>query len=324
VDTSTHVLTGVGLAGLSLLDPTVSSHPELLASMLFCTILGSNAPDIDFIYRFKGNNVYLQKHRGMSHSLYSQLLLALTIAVIAAIGNGGKYFLTFLMWTLLAVILHVIFDICNIYGTQAFRPFTQKWFALNLLPIIDPFISALHVGGIIFWFAGFSPRIIFLFVYIIILIYIFLRYLSQLRVKKVLLRLRESGVSYTLLPTSSLYRWGIVASFQHHYKLGKYEFNRITWSKVLMKASDYNEIIASSKKHVFVNYLRMHTDYLHAKVLKIKDGYVVQWFDLRYQSKFDEPFVLIVKLDEELNLIHCEVKRGLIAVPEKIEAVEKL
>lgn len=42
-------MTGVGLAGLSFLDPTMANHPELLSSMLFCTIVGSNAPDINII-----------------------------------------------------------------------------------------------------------------------------------------------------------------------------------------------------------------------------------------------------------------------------------
>ncbi|KAA9023981.1 metal-dependent hydrolase [Niallia endozanthoxylica] len=317
MDTSTHVLTGVGLAGLSYLDPTISSHPELLIPMLFCTILGSNAPDIDYIYKYKGNDVYLQKHRGMSHSLYAQGFLSLVIAGIATMANGGQFFSTFLIWTLLAMILHVLFDICNIYGTQAFRPFTQKWLALNLLTIIDPFITALHLGGIIFWFAGYSSGMVFLIVYVTTLLYLLIRYMIQIRVKKALLLFRESGVTYTLLPTFSLNRWKIVASFKHHYKLGKYENNRITWSKVLMKASEHNEIIAASRKHIFIDYLRMHTDYLHAKVKTYTDGYEVQWFDLRYQSKFDEPFVAVVKLDTQLNLIQCEVKRGFMAVPEK-------
>lgn len=316
MDTSTHVLTGVGLAGLSFLDPTIASYPELLPAIFFCTITGSNAPDVDIVYKYKGNHIDLQKHRGMSHSLYAQMLLTIMIAGVATIGNGGLFYWTFFMWTLLAVCLHVFFDILNIYGTQAFRPFTQKWFALNLLPIFDPFITALHIGGILFWLTGFPPGTIFLLVYITIFIYIMLRYMLQRNAKKELLLLQESGVNYTLLPTSSMIRWGIVASFQHHYKLGKYENNRIVWSKVLMKTSEKNEIIAASIKHEFIDFLRKHTNYLHAKVINQKDGYEVLWFDLRYQSKIDEPFVAIVKLDKKLNLIHCKVKRGFISAPE--------
>ncbi len=317
MDTSTHVITGVGLAGLSFLDPTIASHPELLTSMLFCTIVGSNAPDVDFLYKYIGNDLYVQKHRGFSHSLFAQGFLAVVIASIATLSNGGFYFTTFFIWTLLAVLIHVLFDICNIYGTQAFRPLSNRWYALNILPIFDPFIMLLYIIGIIFWILGFSPAVTFTIIFTTIVIYIGIRYVVHYMVLKQLIQQSEPTVKFTLIPTFRLNHWGVIASNNHQYKLGKYENNLVSWSKVLMKASEKNQIIGASRKNDFVQFLMLHSAYLHAKIIAQNDGYEVHWFDLRYQSKIDEPFIAIIKLDKKLNLVASDVKRGLISAPER-------
>lgn len=317
MDTATHVMSGVGLAGLSFLDPTMANHPELLSSMLFCTIVGSNAPDIDIIHKYKGNDIYVQKHRGVSHSIPAQGILISSIAGVATMVHGGLYFSTFLFWTFLAVLLHVLFDICNIYGTQALRPWNHKWIALNILPIFDPFIMFLHILGTALWMIGFPPGIIFSYVYLLIVIYILFRYVKLQSIKRQLLSQHDTEVSYTLIPMLRMNHWRIIASFNHEYKLGKYENSRIIWSKVLMKADEKNKIIRASKEHTFVHFLKKQTDCLHAKVIENKDGYEVHWYDLRYQSKIDDPYVAIIKLDQKLNFIQSEVKRGFISVAGK-------
>jgi inner membrane protein len=311
-------MTGVGLAGVSFLDPTMAHHPELLSSMLFCTIVGSNAPDMDIIHKYKGNDIYLQKHRGYSHSILAQGFLVLCIAGGATIVNGGLYFSTLLFWTFLAILLHVLLDICNIYGTQALRPWNHKWVALNILPIFDPFIMFLHLLGTVFWFVGFSPGIVFSSIYILILLYILLRYVIQRKIKRQLLSQSDSEGAYTLIPMMRLKQWGVIASFHDQYKLGKYEDGRIIWSKILMKADEKNKIISASKQHTFVHFLKKHSNCLHAKVFEKMDGYEVHWYDLRYQSKMDEPFVAIIKLDRKLNFVQSEVKRGFLSATEKV------
>lgn len=316
MDTSTHVITGVGLAGLSHLDPTVANHPELLSSILFCTVIGSNAPDLDFLYKYKGNEIYVQKHRGMSHSLYSQIMLSAAIASLACTWNNGMFFLTFFMWSFLAVLLHVLFDICNIYGTQAFRPWNSKWIALSVLPIFDPFIMIVHLLGIGLWLLGIPSGHLFLSLYILIILYIFYRYYIYIKVLRRVASVVKEGVDILLIPTLRLNNWGIIASDIDHYKLGRFENKRITWTKVLDKVCEKNEVIRASRDHWFVDYLLDHSSYLHAKIVIQPNGYEVHWYDLRYQSKIDEPFIAIVTLDSKLNLVNSKVKRGLIAAPE--------
>ena len=51
MDTGTHVVMGVGLAGLATLDPVVANDPVLFGSVFVGTMLGSQAPDFDTILK---------------------------------------------------------------------------------------------------------------------------------------------------------------------------------------------------------------------------------------------------------------------------------
>jgi inner membrane protein len=318
MDTTTHVTIGIGLAGLSFFDPTVAGNPELTMGILACTIIGSNAPDIDCLYKLKGNETYVQHHRGLSHSLPVIMLLATIIATIMTLFYSGSYFFTFFTWSLVAVVLHVIVDICNIYGTQALRPFTKKWLALNVLPIFDPTIMILHIVGFIAWAIGFPQALTFAFIYLLISCYVLLRIVKARNIVNALKHNSKNGETYTLIPTFSLNSWTVIASGEENYRLGKYEKETINWLKTIEKTSDENQIIKAAKQNHFIHHLLQYSPYLHAKIVKIKEGYEVHWFDLRYQSRIDEPFVAIIYLDQQLNLIKSYVKRGLISVPEKI------
>ena len=60
-------------------------------------------------------------------------------------------------WTFLAVFLHVFVDIFNSYGTQALRPFSNKWVAIGVINTFDPIIFILHAIALIIWGMGANP-----------------------------------------------------------------------------------------------------------------------------------------------------------------------
>lgn len=100
MDTLSHITTGIGLAGLAFLDPTIANQPELFPAILTCTILGSNAPDIDFLLKLKGNETYVNNHRGLSplypsyffgHSLLLLFAHYSLIALILFLSSYGLY-----------------------------------------------------------------------------------------------------------------------------------------------------------------------------------------------------------------------------------------
>ena len=79
MDTGTHLVFGLGLAGLAMTDPVVASNPPLFGAVLAGTIIGSQAPDLDGLLRLKSNALYIRNHRGISHSLPAVLIWTVLI-----------------------------------------------------------------------------------------------------------------------------------------------------------------------------------------------------------------------------------------------------
>lgn len=165
MDTGTHIVMGIALGGLATLDPVVASDPATTTGVIIATIIGSQIPDIDTVLKLRNNAVYIRNHRGVTHSIPAVLLWPLLIlAVMYPLFPEANLFHLWL-WTFIAVFLHVFVDIFNAYGTQALRPFTNKWVALGIINTFDPIIFSMHIAAILFWVFG-SGSWIYLFNFI--------------------------------------------------------------------------------------------------------------------------------------------------------------
>jgi len=151
MDSGTHLVFGLGLGGLALTDPVISSHPYGPVAVLIGTVLGSQAPDADTVLRFKSNADYIRNHRGLSHSLPALACWAALLTLILSLAFRTVPWTHLLLWILIAVLVHVATDLFNSYGTQAFRPFTRKWIAWNVIHIFDPAIFLSHLAAILLW-----------------------------------------------------------------------------------------------------------------------------------------------------------------------------
>lgn len=302
MDTGTHIAMGFGLAGLAYLDPAVAAQPELASAVLFGTLIGSHAPDFDTVLKFRGNATYIRNHRGRSHSIPAVLLWAGFISGGIYAFFPGVSYLHLLLWTLLAVIVHVSIDLFNSYGTQAARPFSKKWISFNILNIFDPFIMMIHLLGFMFWLSGFHPGHVFSAVYAVMITYIIQRAMTYRKlVELVKADLGEEG-HYILLPTIRWKRWGVVAETATASYVGELRNKRVIWHDTFYKKEE-NEVIAKAKQDDKVQAFLSFTRYPHVYTKKREFGYEVRWIDLRYRTKTHYAFVAIVYLNEQLNII---------------------
>jgi membrane-bound metal-dependent hydrolase YbcI (DUF457 family) len=151
LDNITHTLAGLTLvrAGLG------RRAPGALAAM----IIASNAPDLDIVSAITGGAVpYLEAHRGPTHGVLGVLLLAIATAVVVAvalrIGPGmmdpdRRGSLKSLAGIALAgASLHVLMDLPTSYGTRILSPFSDTWFAVDWLPIVDIYLWGLLIAGV--------------------------------------------------------------------------------------------------------------------------------------------------------------------------------
>jgi len=149
MDNITHTLTGIALSQTGL------NRKTRFATLAL--ILASNAPDVDIVTRLHGSAAYLEYHRGITHSLVglAGLAFALTAFIYfpcrqlkpkpsAPALSGG--------WLLLVVSLgllgHLLLDFTNAYGVRPFMPFSGRWYAWDIMPILDPLLLLVLAAGL--------------------------------------------------------------------------------------------------------------------------------------------------------------------------------
>ncbi|KAA2295302.1 metal-dependent hydrolase, partial [Clostridioides difficile] len=96
-------------------------------------------------------------------------------------------------WTAVAVGVHVFTDLFNTYGTQAARPFTERWIAWNIIHIFDPFLFTTHVIAILLWaFDLISPAPLFVTLYSLTGLYYIWRTIARAQAVRKVRRLDNS------------------------------------------------------------------------------------------------------------------------------------
>ncbi len=149
MDNLTHTLTGIAIGQAGLKRKTRFAFWAL--------IIGSNLPDIDIITAAGGQSNYLKVHRGMTHSLLGITLLAIILAASIFVpgrrASPGKNappislkWIFLLGW--IAMACHVLMDYTNSYGIRPFLPFSGRWIALDIMPIVGPYVLLLLIAGL--------------------------------------------------------------------------------------------------------------------------------------------------------------------------------
>ncbi|MBB6632735.1 metal-dependent hydrolase [Cohnella thailandensis] len=310
MDSGTHLVFGLGLGGLALTDPVIASHPYGPIAVLIGTVLGSQAPDIDTLLRFKSNADYIKNHRGLSHSIPAVLGWAVLITLALAVVFPDVSWLHLGAWVLLAVVVHVVTDLFNSYGTQAARPVSKRWIAWNIIHIFDPFIFLSHLAAIVLWATGWAePRAIFPVLYGILAVYYGWRTWVHHRIESKLQGKDEQhrpGDRYFLLPTLSLHRWNVIRESKDcKFGIGEYENGKLIWLETTSCAQ--HPAIEASKTNKDVQSFLALTPFPCGQVTSHSWGYEVRWLDIRYRHRRQYPFVAVVMMDRNYEALQSYV-----------------
>ncbi len=304
MDTGTHLVIGLGLAGLAYIDPVVASNSQLATAVLIGTVLGQQAPDFDTIMRVKGSAAYIKNHRGMSHSLPAIAIWTILITITLQLFFTGLPLFHLGLWVLISVAVHVFSDMFNAYGTQALRPFTKKWIAWNIIHIFDPVVFASHIIAILIWATKLAePGVIFPILYSLLIVYYVIRTLQHAKWEHRLPSLDKTfveGERYMLIPTIHFLRWNVVKQkLDHNYALGELRSGWLHW--VDNTRSDQHSAVEASRSHPNVQAFLSFTSTVCAEVRHHSWGSEVQWTDVRYRHRKNYPFVAVVLMDHDLN-----------------------
>lgn len=306
LDSGTHLVMGVALGGLALVDPVVANHSMTFGAVMAGTILGSQAPDVDTILKLRNNAVYIRHHRGITHSIPAVLLWPIGITVVLSLIFQEANVLHLWLWTFLAVFLHVFVDIFNAYGTQALRPFSRKWVALGVINTFDPIIFGIHCIGILLWVFNFDPVRTFTIMYLIIIAYYIVRFALQSAVKRAVINTIQDEDFVIVAPTMRFFNWRIAAKSKTHYYVGtaygrtiniydKFEIHPIPKTPIVDKAMEDVNLQA------FVSFSPIY----RWEISEVDNGLTeVRLIDLRYRSNDRYPFVAVAHIDENLNIVN--------------------
>lgn len=304
MDTGTHLVLGLGLAGLATIDPVIAADGTAMTAVLIGTVVGQQAPDFDGLFRLKSNAAYIRNHRGASHSLPAVALWTLLITAALALVFRGMPVLHVGFWVFVAVALHVFSDCFNTYGTQAARPITSRWISWNIIHIFDPFLFVTHLIAILMWSLQLAkPQLIFPWLYAVIIVYYVWRTWNHWRLEKHLpiqdTTYRE-GDRYFLIPTVQWHMWNVVKRRRDgSYASGELKNGELRWIDETRCA--VHPAVDVSKTQPDIAAFLYFSSFACAEVRAHRWGYEVRWFDVRYRHRKQYPFVAVQLLDLELQ-----------------------
>lgn len=295
---------GIAIGGLATLDPVVADTAVNTQSVLAAAIIGSQIPDIDTFLKLRNNAVYIRNHRGITHSIPAVLLWPVLVTALVTMFYPDSNMLHLWLWSFLAVFLHVFVDIFNAYGTQALRPFSAKWVALGTINTFDPIIFGLHVIGIILWICGTPPGPTFLCMYVIIIFYYILRYIMQQTVRSAVLKTITDADEIIIAPTMRFNQWRLAVISDDCFYVGRAFKRSITiFDKFQRVPVPETPLIKAAKNDRNISAFLSFSPIYRWEIVEYDDYFEVRFIDLRYRSNGHYPFVAIVQLDLDLEII---------------------
>ena len=304
MDTGTHVVMGIALGGLATLDPMVASNHATETSVLIAVIAGSQIPDIDTVLKLRNNAIYIRNHRGVTHSIPAVLLWPLFILAFVYPFFPDAHLLHLWAWTFAAVFIHVFVDIFNAYGTQALRPFSNKWVALGVINTFDPIIFGIHIIGIFIWVLGAAPGPTFLVMYGVIIAYYVRRYIAKRKVLAEVRRIIPDATEIIIAPTMRFHQWRIAAMNEQQFFVGRAANNQVEILDRFIRVPVPNTpVIEAAKKDKNLSAFLSFSPVYRWEVDEYNDYFEVRFIDLRYRSNGHYPFVAVVQLDCNLKPI---------------------
>lgn len=121
-------------------------------------VIAAELPDADYVYRIAGPVTYFQHHRGWTHALWSLPLQAAFVVGLMYLWRYARRawkrrrsrgdeppFRPVLLggMALLALLSHILLDWTNNYGVRPLAPWNPRWYAGDLVFIVEPVLLVL-------------------------------------------------------------------------------------------------------------------------------------------------------------------------------------
>lgn len=297
MDPITHSLAGVTIAQLGFKKKAA----------FWVLLISSIAPDVDYITRFWGTDIFLRYHRGITHGIIALFTIPLIIALIFVFKKSFfyYYFLSFLGYS-----AHILMDLTNQYGTRILSPLDWNPYALDITFIIDPYISIGLLLCVIFCiFNRKKAVVISASTIILLLVYTGGRYYLHNKTKD-FLKTRVEANTYKICPLPNDFtRWWFITKSGSEIKTGFADlFTQRICIQDIFTLTEKDPLIERSKDTRAVkNFLRF-ANFPYPEIKKDKDRTIVTWRELAYSFMPGDHFIAKVIFDENEKILKSEFK----------------
>lgn len=271
-------------------------------SAFWVLILASFAPDFDYITRLWGADVFLRYHRGITHGILALFVVPLIIGVIFGRKRNFLYY-TFLAFVAYAV--HLLLDLMTQYGTRILSPLDWHQYALNLMFIIDPYVTLGFILCAIFCkIHKRKASLIALSTVVLFVCYAGGRYYLHGKTTEFLRQqLDENSYRVCPLPNDFL-RWWFVAKSGDHIKVGFADlFSQRVCVQESYTLSSKDPFAERSKSTRVVRNFLYFARYPHVEVLREEEKTTVIWRELAFSFRAGEHFIAKVIFNRKGDMI---------------------
>lgn len=210
MDPLTHAISGAALAR------AIPKHHLPVGPFIFLVLL-TMAPDVDIILRLFSDTLYLQHHRGITHSL---LLIPLWGWFVYSLAPGHLKKSKMMPWLIGgALLLHIMLDLITTFGTMIMAPFSDWRASLDLLFIIDPFFTACMLIPLLLGFIWKKKkRMLGVLSLMLMFSYLGMAYHNQQMAIQMAKKAYPDAQGYNALPMPfSPFHWQMIVIYPDHY-----------------------------------------------------------------------------------------------------------
>ncbi len=284
MDTLSHALVGLAVAGLSGHQPTLHD-PIYIAAML-----GAQAPDFDIIAQVRGDMAYLRQHRSFSHSIPGITGWALAISLAIRFFMPQAAFAQVLVWSFAGALSHIVIDYFNTHGVAILWPFRRDRKSCPLLNVFDPVLLLLMLMP----YASRPPMLeITLITFTLLIFYILAKYFLRQRATKWLLQnfFSQQVTRIWVMPClKHLFYWDFVVETDSRILNGRIGL----LYPVMEIRADFPKLChslltAQAQKSSLGEFFRIFSPYIYFEEHPAEDSHRVTIYDLRYFA--DQHFI---------------------------------
>lgn len=272
-------------------------------------LIASLAPDLDYVTRLWGIDVFLRYHRGITHGVMALFLAPFFIAFAYGLKRDFIYYFSLGFF---AYFVHLFLDLTNQYGTRILSPLDWQQYSLDLTFIIDPYVTlGLAAAVVAPMFAKKSARKIAVAALVLFVAYIGIKYVLHEKAEGYL-RARVDAYTYKLSPLpNDFLRWWFVADTKDELITGYADMfsGRVYIHKRYRAINEEDPAIRMSRETRLVKNFLYFAKYPYPEAIAREGGGVlVKWRELTYSYVAGDRFVAEVLFDRDGKVLESGFK----------------